>query len=47
MSTDFIYNISIVYTWVDGSDEDYRKLRDSYSKSKGVTSRDRCNDELK
>ena len=47
MSTDFIYNISIVYTWVDGSDTEYRKFRDSYSKSKGLSSRDRDNDELK
>lgn len=49
MNIDFIYNISIVYTWVDGSDPEYRKLRDSYSKSnsKGISSRDRDNDELK
>ena len=47
MNTDFIYNISIVYTWVDGSNKEYRTLRDSYSSQKGVSSRDRDNDELK
>ena len=50
MNTDFIHNISIVYTWVDGSDKEYRNLRDSYSYNdvkKGLSSRDRNNNELK
>ena len=50
MNTDFINNISIVYTWVDGSDKEYRNLRDSYSYNdvkKGLSSRDRNNNELK
>ena len=44
---DFIKNISIIYTWVDGSEISYRKLRDSYSSTKGITARDRCYNELK
>lgn len=39
--------MSMIYTWVDGSDTSYRKLRDSYTHKKGVSARERNHGELR